>query len=206
VSPQSTDVATPTKTPEELQHEAEDSGWLTVWHEFTWLYPWYRIHYLSWRHEVIELDIGIAVLPFADTLQYAQELIQRILDLLPRAIWSIAATIGTAEFLSLIVASYGPYGFFAALGISIGTKMLTLAKNWDSIDGLISSYIGSLFSTVLGLLKMSFRLVVDFLELLMGIKSLAEFGFGKLYSIISIPVNLAYQSVLLQRLDELGAV
>ena len=54
---------------------------------------------------------------------------------------------------------------------------------------------------------MSFlRIAVDILELLMGIKSLAEFGFGKLYSIISVPANIAFQSIILGRLDELGAL
>ncbi len=44
VGPQSTDTLTSTKTPEEMQADAEDEGWLSVWHEFTWQYPWYRIH------------------------------------------------------------------------------------------------------------------------------------------------------------------
>jgi hypothetical protein len=34
----------PEKTPEQVQQEAEQSGWLTVWHEFSWWYPWYRFH------------------------------------------------------------------------------------------------------------------------------------------------------------------
>jgi hypothetical protein len=37
------DIAPP-KTPEELQQEANASGWLSIWHEFTWWYPWYRLH------------------------------------------------------------------------------------------------------------------------------------------------------------------
>jgi hypothetical protein len=45
VEPQATDVTGPSKTPEEMQREAEDEGWLTTWHEFTWWYPWYRMHF-----------------------------------------------------------------------------------------------------------------------------------------------------------------
>ena len=44
VEPQAAQVMTSTKTPEELQAEAEQSGWLQIWHEFTWWYPWYRMH------------------------------------------------------------------------------------------------------------------------------------------------------------------
>lgn len=34
----------PQKTPEEIQKEAEQSGALSVWHEFSWWCPWYRLH------------------------------------------------------------------------------------------------------------------------------------------------------------------
>jgi len=32
------------KTPEQMQQEAESGGGLTFWHEFSWWYPWYRLH------------------------------------------------------------------------------------------------------------------------------------------------------------------
>jgi len=46
VSPPSTEVTQPTKTPEQMQQQAEDEGWLNLqtWHEFTWWPPWYRLH------------------------------------------------------------------------------------------------------------------------------------------------------------------
>ena len=44
VEPQATQIATTTKTPEQMQAEAEQSGWLSIWHEFSWWYPWYRLH------------------------------------------------------------------------------------------------------------------------------------------------------------------
>jgi len=44
VEPQTAHVVTPTKTPEQSQQEAEQAGWLNIWHEFTWWYPWYRLH------------------------------------------------------------------------------------------------------------------------------------------------------------------
>jgi hypothetical protein len=44
VEPQATDVTGPSKTPEELQQEAEDEGWLQIWHEFSWMPPGYRLH------------------------------------------------------------------------------------------------------------------------------------------------------------------
>ena len=208
VSPPSTEATQPTKTPEQMEQEAKQSGWLTTWHEFTWWYPWYRIHYVSLYSGSMEFDLGMSVLPFADTIQYAESLLQRIPELLPRVVWTIAATIAGAEFTALVASSYaGPIGFVAALAISLSTKLGTLYINSNSIDGLISAYIGSLFATVLGLVRMmSYRLVADLIKLLSGIISLAEFGFGKLYSIISVPINILYQGYILQRLHELGAL
>lgn len=46
VLPASTEVATTTMSPEEMQQEAEDSGWLSVYNEFSWAYPWYRTHFV----------------------------------------------------------------------------------------------------------------------------------------------------------------
>jgi len=47
----------PPKTPEQMEQEAKDSGWLTVWHEFTWWYPWYRLH-LKFHVNGAEIDVG----------------------------------------------------------------------------------------------------------------------------------------------------
>ncbi len=67
VEPQSTQVMQPTKTPKQLQAEAENSGWLSIWHEFSWWYPWYRLHFIGKYSGETMIDIGIAVLPFAVT-------------------------------------------------------------------------------------------------------------------------------------------
>ncbi|NWF87441.1 hypothetical protein HXY32_06510, partial [Candidatus Bathyarchaeota archaeon] len=40
VEPQATQITQPTKTPEQMQQEAEQSGWLSFWHEWSWWYPW----------------------------------------------------------------------------------------------------------------------------------------------------------------------
>ncbi len=44
VEPQMTEVAVTTKTQEQMQQEAQQNGGFSVWHEFTWSYPWYRLH------------------------------------------------------------------------------------------------------------------------------------------------------------------
>ncbi|MDH5482273.1 MAG: hypothetical protein OEY22_05280 [Candidatus Bathyarchaeota archaeon] len=66
VSPQSTDTLAPTKTPEEMQAEAEQGEWLSIWHEFGWWYPWYRLHVKISINPVIDIGFN-PILPGGET-------------------------------------------------------------------------------------------------------------------------------------------
>jgi hypothetical protein len=62
----------PAKTPEQMEQEAKDSGWLTTWHQFLpiWEYPWYRLHY-NYTRDGASIDVGFnPVLPGGETVQY----------------------------------------------------------------------------------------------------------------------------------------
>jgi len=206
VEPQSTQVTT-TKTPEQMQQEAQQNGWLTIWHEFSWWYPWYRIHFVYVYEGVDQYDQGISPLPFVGaTLACSDAFLNIIRNLWSLVIWPVAASVATAEFLALIASNCGPIGFSAALLISIGTKGLSLIANWNSIKGLASAFIGGVFSTAMGMLKWTWDLIVDFLKLLMGIIDLAQFGFGNLYRIFSLPANIAFLGTIMTRLHQLGAI
>jgi hypothetical protein len=72
-TPESTIVAAPPpKTPEQMEQEAEESGWLTIWHQFLpiWEYPWYRLH-LNFTINGATMDIGFnPALPGGETLEH----------------------------------------------------------------------------------------------------------------------------------------
>jgi len=57
VQPQSTEATTPTKTPEQLEQQAKNDGWLTTENEFTWQYPWYRLH-IKFNMNGAKIDVG----------------------------------------------------------------------------------------------------------------------------------------------------
>lgn len=59
VEPHGTTATTPTKTPEELQQEAENSGSLRHEHEFSLWYPWYRLHLITVFDGEDVLGIGL---------------------------------------------------------------------------------------------------------------------------------------------------
>ncbi|RLC79248.1 MAG: hypothetical protein DRJ03_23830 [Chloroflexi bacterium] len=72
VEPQATQTMVTTKTPEQLQQEAENSGWLRIEHEFSWWYPWYRCHLIleaDLPQGHLYIDYGWTPLPFASTLE-----------------------------------------------------------------------------------------------------------------------------------------
>lgn len=64
VSTPSTEVVSTVKSPEEMQKEAEDVGGFTVYHEFGWWYPWYRLHFVVQYKGATMIDIGLAALHF----------------------------------------------------------------------------------------------------------------------------------------------
>jgi hypothetical protein len=190
-----------------MQQEAEQNGALSVWHEFSWWYPWYRIHFVSVYEGIDLYDQGTSPLPFVGAILTCSDMLLNLIrDLWSLVIWPIAAAVAGAEFTALLASNYGPIGFVAALAISIGTKTLSLIANWNSINGLVGAFMGYLFSTVMGMLKWTWGFVGDFLRLLMGIIDVAEFGFGNLYRIFSFPISIAFGGQILGRLHELGAI
>jgi hypothetical protein len=206
VSPQSSWWLGAKKTIEEMQEEAKQKGWLSIWHEFSWFYPWYRLHYVYSYLGTTQFDVGVALSPFADTIQYSQIFIDKITGLLSRVIWAIVTGMASSEFFSLIVASGGPGFFLSALASSVSIKALTAIANWNSIEGLMSTYIGVLVPTVVSLVRTSFwDLFLRLLEWMENIRNIAAIGWGKLYFMLSFAINIFYMGKLMQRMEELGA-
>jgi hypothetical protein len=203
--PQATQIVTTTKTPEQMQQEAEQGGWLSTWHEFTWWYPWYRFHVVCTYLGATAFDIGISLLPFGNTLQYMGWFMQTIINLLPKVSWKIVTGLATAEFLSLFSSTSGVALILASL-TTFSLKAVSIWLAWNSIEDLTSVWFGILIPTVVSLVKNGlWDLFQTILDLMMATKSLAEIGFGKLYSLISTTMNIAFLAHILQRLDELGA-
>ena len=139
------EIAAP-KTSEELQQEAENSGWLQVWHEFTWLYPWYRMHF-NFTMNGARIDIGFnPVLPGGETTEYSglEDALPKLTaepDLTPEEAAYIAetaiieASISTLVLAASVVAAANlrastplalaayAFGLATLLGVSIGYQV-----------------------------------------------------------------------------------
>ncbi|MFX0202846.1 MAG: hypothetical protein ACFFCW_42620 [Candidatus Hodarchaeota archaeon] len=66
VQPQATTTTQPTKTPEEIEQEAKKEQWLQVWPEFSWWYPWFKLHVKISINPTIEVAFN-PVLPGGET-------------------------------------------------------------------------------------------------------------------------------------------
>jgi hypothetical protein len=156
VTPQSTDAVTTTKTPEQMQQEAEQSGALQIWHEFTWWYPWYRMHIKIDINPTIDVGFN-PILPFGETYQWeGLELFANVVA----EIWEEVMLDFMGVFISYTIAK----------GLSI----------WNLVGGLLAEGIKGAFQYALflpeffrateGSLKM---LVAGIANILMGLIAIA---------------------------------
>jgi hypothetical protein len=64
---QATDAITAAETMEQVQQQAQNSGWLSVYSEWSWWYPWYRLHFKISISDPTTIDAGASLLPGGST-------------------------------------------------------------------------------------------------------------------------------------------
>jgi len=168
VEPQSTQVIRTTKTPEQLQQEAEDEGWLSIWHEFTWWYPWYRMHVKININPMIDVGFN-PILPFGETYQW--EGLEIFAEVLAEFIEELVIDIGVL-FLEYIVAkglSMAPITWVPA-AIALTAKGLTqgwlLWNDWNNQAKMLAV---SLVNFAMGLIALRTSIGVAFINALFNI-------------------------------------
>jgi hypothetical protein len=203
---QSTDVITTTKTIDQMQQEAKQSRTLRVKEEWSWGYPWFRVHFLFAPNGTTEYDDGISLLPFGNTLQYTALMSSTVINLWQGVVKATAGAIVFAELEGLTASDLlGLPGLLSALITSWSVMLVTLAANWNSIEGLRSAFVGSVISTIAGIAENIALNGLEIFDALTGIVGLAEVGFGTLYTLINAPASIAFQIAIMGRLAQLGA-
>lgn len=153
--PESTIVEVPPpKTPEEMQAEAEQEGWLQIWHEFAWWWPFYRLHiritigsaliHIAFNPvlpggEIVEIsNLGTLFPAFDPELGIDQETVNRIVEQTIKSVAlgmvALTATAIAASYLSipgaivsLTIYSLGVIASFASAYIAFGAGEKTKA-------------------------------------------------------------------------------
>ncbi|MFX0203044.1 MAG: hypothetical protein ACFFCW_43630 [Candidatus Hodarchaeota archaeon] len=153
-SPDGTTVALPPpKTPEQLKQEARTSGWLTTWHEFTWWYPWYRLHVKISINPTIEIAFN-PILPgvetwFWDGLEFFEGLTAEMVQDVVLDIVGLFAAYFVARKTSIANPLLGAALEFIKLGIQAG--FLYISDRATKGIRLLGASIGSILMALLAI-------------------------------------------------------
>jgi hypothetical protein len=150
-----------------MQKEAEESGWFGVWHEFSWSYPWYRMHFVLNTtlppYGVLHIDYGWSLLPFGMSFQANNTVLGLILNdvagefVEDYLIMTIIVMIGqrvAAGLLGRTLAGIGVaiagYAIFSL--IKMGIEYATSGNNPKTwLVAFISSAIGCFLDSMVGI-------------------------------------------------------
>jgi len=209
VEPHGTTATTPTKTPEELQQEAENSGWLRPPEpEFSLWFPWVRLHFIGEYDGEVMIDVGVAILPFADSGFFSDTLLkEKLEEWMGKIAWSIFVGVIVTETALWLASHAGlPYFAFVLLGY-IGYKFLMLNTNWNSLEGLWISLVSTFISTVISVWSgLSSFLPSALCALAASAANVKNLAFAFLCKLIMIPVNIFLLMMTWDRIVALGGV
>lgn len=210
VEPQATQVLMSTKTPEEIQAEAEAEGWLKPPEpRFSLWYPWFRLHFVMVFDGEDILDVGLSplgcdlVVPYQPFDSWINDAINEV----------IVKPIAKALFIGWIMSEIavfagmhlGPVGFAAVLVGSVISKGLLLLSTLDSVEGLKGSFVGTCFSWAYGFITALKEVVGLGIACLTDFLKIGELSFWKLvFKFIYIPLNMYFLMRIVFRVVELG--
>jgi hypothetical protein len=208
VTPQSTQALQATKSPEEMQKEAKDSGWLTVYNEFSWWYPWYRMHFVGKYGGTTNIDVGVAALPFADTVYFPDTTFKgKINEWLGKIALNVFVGLCATDFVLWAASNWGLLGFGVVLIGYLAYKFANLYLGWGSVESLYISLVSNLFSTAIsawtGLCSF---LPTSLQALAAGAESIKNVAFAFLCKLLMVPINILLLMMAWNRIVELGGV
>ena len=207
VEPQATQETTLTKTPEQMQQEAEQKGWLDVRHDFSWWYPWYTLHFVGKYAAETIVDVGIDIFGgdtgyFPDTplRRKTKEWNQKVSLALLIGILATEGAIWLGSHLGIIY-------FGIALGFYIGYKVITLLANWNSIENLQISLESTFISLVLSVWSGLCSFLPEvWRAMAAATASMKSWVFAFLCKLIMIPLNIYLLMMTWDRIVTLGGL
>ncbi len=198
-----------TKSPEQLQKEAEQNGTLTTWHEFTWSYPWHRTHSVGEHGGQKIIDVGHGLLSFGDSFDFPYSPWKnKITEWFSKIMFSVVLGIGATELALWLLSHAGPIFFGIALFTYIGYKSYSLfIQNWNSIEGLWVSLVSTVVSIEISIWRGVSELIpFIFHALIAGTAAVKSLTWGFLCKLIMVPINIWLLIMACARLASLGAL
>jgi hypothetical protein len=175
----------PTKTPEQMQKEAEQSGWFRVEPEFSWWYPWFRLHFklnVNLPQGNPAIDYGWSLLPFGESYNANNIVLANILNdgsneiqtnILVDYMVGVIIQFGTAVILGR-TGIWTAVAILAYVGYSLASAWLTYANSGGSPKAWLIAFISSAITGTGGLVLSGINSVSGVLT------SVARFVFNKI--------------------------
>ena len=166
VETQAIQVMTSTKTPEEMQAEAESSGWLRLEPRFSWWYPWYRLHIQINVNPRIHVGFN-PLLPGGEVwdwenLDFFSDLYEQFLEELVVDSLGLFAGYVVAKGFSLWNWPATAIAFIVKAGLQAGL----LAKDWHDSGRMLAAAITNI---LIGIIAIKTSLAKAFLDTLFNI-------------------------------------
>ena len=206
VTPQGTEVYTSIQ--EMYQKEAEQRGWLRARHEFTYEWPFYRIHYIIDVNGTL-IDVGFS--PVSDTVEnlfgITGKLIGSLLKLpggetlflqglemfsevIEECVTQFLIEAGTlmAEYVAAKAGYWAaqPKVVAGALLLELGEELYILATSWDDRNAMLTFGVANI---ILGLIAVKTNLAAAFLRALSSIVSAP--AISALYLLMNNAITIA---------------
>jgi len=200
----------PPKTPEQVQQEAEQNGWMKPPEpRFTWGYPWFRLHFVGVYEGQDIIDIGVSPIPFADYFHIPDISVWRkVNEWFGKIAFNVISGMVAVETALWLLSHAGPIAFGIALFTYIGYKSYGLfVQNWNSVEGLWISLLSTIVSIEISIWTgVSTFISFIFHALIAGAAAVKSLPYGFLCKLIMIPVNISLLVMTVIRLASLGAL
>lgn len=207
VDPRVTELMRLAKSPEEMQKQAEQNGQLRIWHEWSWWYPGYRMHFVIVLEAGTVLDIGLTPLG-CDVINQSPTFNSWINDFINAILKAYVIGWITTEAAVWAAMWCGPPAFLVAFLGSVAFKSGLLASAWNSVQDLKSSFIGAWASLILGMVGVVRMLHSGIVSLAFGFLEVAsKVDFWKfIYKFVYVPINMIFLMLIINRLSQLGGL
>jgi hypothetical protein len=168
VTPQSTQAITPTETPKQIQEEAESNGSLKIYNEFSWWYPWYRLHFKITTNDTTTIDAGVSLLPGGSTQSSEGLVIFNQLN--AQTVQQFVLEAGTlmTEYAAAKIGFWAaqPWIAAAAFVFELGEDIYVCDVNWNNAGGMLAFGI---VNVILGLIATQGDFATNFVNFLTGV-------------------------------------
>lgn len=207
VLPESTEVLAMTKSPEEMQKQAEQNGTLKLKNEWSWGYPWYRLHMVYLLGAVEQFDVGIGILG-GNIVTATNHFTSRINSYARDIAWDLFGDWVAGEVVQALGAWSGIWWVWAGavIGATIYKGVLLYSQSWNSLEKLQTSYVAQFVSLMVEAGSFIAQFTLGHMAEMMG--SLKSFN-GAVWAVLTLIANILldmafFMNVIDARISELG--